>query len=37
MKILTYSERGLLNSVVYSIAASPEPDRLVIEFLNLTD
>jgi len=37
MRILTYSERGLLNSVIYSMAASSEPDRLVIEFLKLAE
>jgi hypothetical protein len=37
MKILTYSERGLLNSVIYSMAASSEPDHLVIEFLKLAE
>jgi len=37
MRILTYSERGLLNSVIYSIAASSEPDHLVIEFLKLAE
>ncbi len=37
MRILTYSERGLLSSVVYSMAASSEPDRLVIKFLKLAE